>query len=65
MKTGEESCAKILRERAVLAVGRIPVDGEVPAKAVGSDALGSSGSEGAVGGTLGWCVVVVGGRDEE
>ena len=49
MKTGQESCLRLLREGAVLAAGRMPVDGEVPTKAVG--------------GTLGWCVAVVGGRD--
>jgi hypothetical protein len=45
---------RLLREGAVLAVGRMQADGEVLAKAVGSGAPGSSGSEGVVGGTLGW-----------
>ena len=63
MKTGQESCAKRLREGAVLAAGRMQVDGEVPAKAVGSDAPGSSGNEGAVGGTLGCWAAVMRGRD--
>jgi hypothetical protein len=33
VKTEEESCVRRLREHVVLAAGRMPVDGEIPAKA--------------------------------
>jgi hypothetical protein len=49
VKTGEESCVRRLRERVVLAVGRMPADGKVAAKALGS--------------TLGWWAAVVRGGD--